>query len=112
MIEVGQTYTSKNGHKWLCIASDGEYAHMRMDGVPHSAAYAFTTDGTNISQCGGDWNIEFAPARETLVVRGGFVTGYLENATVHPEYADHKFTMIIDLVDGVADWDNAKVAAA
>ncbi len=113
MIEVGKTYTSKNGHKWLCVAVDGEYAHMRNADTPQSAAYCFKTDGTNISQCGGDWDIKFEPVREQIEVHGSFnrlSQGYdPEYITIHHTHGDHKFIMTIDMVDGKPDWSSAKL---
>ena len=108
-LTVGETYTSANGHKWLCIAAGDEYAHMQSACDPKSAAYCFTLDGTNLCLGGGVWNIKFEPVVEVLTVQGGFVTGSLENTTVHPNYADHEFTLTINLIDGVPDWTQAKV---
>lgn len=82
-----------------------------MDGVPTSSAYCFKTDGTSIS-LGGEYDVQFEPVRERLVVSGGIATGHLENTTIYPKYADHKFTMTIDMVDGKPDWSSAKLTGA
>ena len=47
-LEVGKTYTSKDGTLWLCIAVNGNIAHMRTNDMPSSTAYVWDTDGTPI----------------------------------------------------------------
>lgn len=113
MIEVGKTYTSKNGHEWLYIAVDGEYAYMAPRDYTRSAAYCFKTDGTNISQGGGDWDVQFEPVREPIEVHGSFDRRHYDRdhdyITFHHDIGDHKFTMTIDMVDGKPDWSSAKL---
>ena len=114
MIEVGGTYTGKNGHKWLCIAVDGEYAYMAPRDYTRSAAYCFKTDGTNISQGGGDWSIYFGPDRRTINVQGSFVMDDIHDVpmTYHHTFGEHIFNMTIDMVDGEPDWSSAKLTGA
>lgn len=113
LIVAGSEYTSYNGHEWKCIFVDGDYAWLAPNGVK-SAAYVFTTDGTNISQGGGEWNIKLAPVVETVKFRGGVRTGYLDNRTLHPDddEVDHKFNMTVEFIDGKPDWSTAKVTEA
>ena len=112
-LTVGKTYTSKNGHEWLCIAVNGEYAHMRMPDNPASSAYCFKADGTNISQGGGEWDIKFEPVRESIEVHGSFDrASHPDYITLHHDMGDHKFIMTIDMVDGEPDWSSAKLTRA
>lgn len=111
MIEVGKTYTSKNGHEWLCIAVDGEYAHMRLPDNPAGSAYCFKADGTNISQGGGGWDIKFGPDRRSITVQGSFVVDDIHDIpmTYHHTFGEYVFNMTIDMVDGKPDWSSAKL---
>ncbi len=105
-LTVGETYISKNGHKWLCIAVDGEYAHMRQADVPASAAYCFKTDGTNISQGGGEWDIKFEPVVEWVDTRFSVST----RNTSRKDGGDNHIAQIrFPLIDGKPDWSSAKL---
>ena len=116
MIEVGKTYTSKNGCEWLCVAVDGEYAYMRTSGITASSAYCFKTDGTNICHGGRDWDVQFEPVRQSIEVHGSFDRRHYDRdhdyITLHHGIGDHKFTMTIDMVDGEPDWSSAKLTRA
>lgn len=111
-IEVGGEYTGYNGHEWKCIAVDGEYAYMRNQDAPYSAAYCFKTDGTNVSQGGGDWDIKFEPVVEWVENdlnydpngRASFYDGHdLEGTNLRIRFP---------LIDGTPDWSQAKVTEA
>ena len=109
-IEVGGKYTSYNGNKWKCIFVDGDSAWLSPDCMK-SAAYVFNTDGTNISQGGGDYNIKFSPVVETVNVKGSFNKAWDSDCfiTLHEMHGDHKFNMTVDFIDGKPDWTTAKV---
>ena len=99
LIVVGEEYTSYNGHDWKCIHVDGDCAWLAPVGEK-SSAYVFKTDGTNISQGGGEWDINFEPVVETVTVVGSINNG------------DHKFYMTVDVIDGTPDWSTAKATGA
>lgn len=64
-ITAGNTYTSINGRKWECIFVRDGKAWMMYDNRP---AYVWNADtGENISQGGGDYNIEFPETRHGTV---------------------------------------------
>ena len=109
-LTVGETYTANNGSKWECIYVRDDKAWMAgiFEGDMNGVGYLFTLDGVSLS-LNDQYNIKFEPVVEVLTVQGGFVTGSLENTTVHPNYADHEFTLTINLIDGVPDWTQAKV---
>lgn len=106
-IQLNQTYTSKNGTKWECIAIKDGIAFLSSGG--EGDAYRFLLNGENLSQGGGMWDIEWEPVIEWVTVQGGFTTGSLENATVHPLYADHKFKLTVAFIDGEPDFTQATV---
>lgn len=106
MIEVGKTYTSKNGYEWLCITVDGEYAYMRASFTPFGTAYCFKTDGTNISQGGGDWDISFPPVEQWITTR--FSVG-VSNRSAPDGVDNHVAYIRFKLVDGEPDWSSAKL---
>ena len=112
-IVVGEEYTSENGHVWKCIYVDGGNAWLAPEGM-ESAAYVFKTDGTNISQGGGEWNIKFEPVVETVTVAGSINKSWVSDGfiTCHALHGDHKFNMTVDVIDGTPDWSTAKVTAA
>lgn len=113
-IVVGGEYTSLNGNEWKCIFVDGDYAWLTSQGSDPSAAYVFTTDGTNISQGGGEWNIKFDPVVETVTVAGSIQKTWDSDGfiTLHELHGDHKFNMTVDFIDGKPDWSTAKVTDA
>ena len=113
LIVSGGEYTSYNGHEWKCIFVDGDYAWLAPDGLK-SAAYVFTTDGTNISQGGGEWNIKREPVAETVTVEGSIDKRWDSDGfiTFHEMRGDHKFNMTVDFIDGKPDWSTAKVTEA
>lgn len=107
-IKVGGKYTSKNGREWECVAVRGDTAWMAAtfnDG-PYGSAYVFKTDGTNISQGGGEWDIEFPPHEEWIDTR-------FSVSTADPDASDgsanHVARIRFKLVDGKADWSTATV---
>ena len=112
-IVVGDEYTSENGIEWKCIYVDGDYAWLTSE-IERSAAYVFNTDGTNISQCGGECDIKFAPVAETVTVDGSINKRYDSDGfiTYHRCIGDHKFNMTVDFIDGKPDWSTAKVTGA
>ena len=69
-LEVGKTYTSENGVEWLCIAVDGNIAHMRNTYDKSSLAYPWSLDGTPVS-IPYEYRIVFEPERGELVLDGG-----------------------------------------
>lgn len=115
-IVVGGEYTSENGNKWKCIHIDGDYAWMAPEGMK-TAAYVFNTDGTNISQGGGDYNIKFEPVVEwvdrmvSISDEGSYHCG---NNTDDPTYGGFAQPVRIrfPLIDGTPDWSQAKVTPA
>ena len=111
-IEAGGEYTSYNGFNWKCIFVDGDRAWMTMD--MKSEAYVFKTDGTNISQGGGDYNIKFESVVETVTVVGSIGKSCVSDGfiTYHELYGDHKFNMTVDFIGGKPDWSSAKVTEA
>jgi hypothetical protein len=66
-LEVGKTYTSENGMDWLCIAVDGDIAHMRYDDMKDSVAYSWRLDGTAI-RLTEEHRIVFEPERGVVVL--------------------------------------------
>jgi hypothetical protein len=68
-LEVGKTYTSENGMDWLCIAVDGDIAHMRYDDMKDSVAYSWRLDGTAI-RLTEEHRIVFEPERGEVVLYG------------------------------------------
>lgn len=105
---VGGKYTSKNGHKWECIAVRGDRAWMAIpsDSGPHGAAYVFKTDGTNVSQGGAEWNIAFPPREKWIDTR--FSVGVSNHSA--PDGTDNYVASIrFKLVDGKPDWSTATV---
>ena len=113
LIVAGGEYTSDSGHEWKCISVDGDYAWLTSVNEK-SAAYVFKTDGTNISQGGGEWNIKFEPVVKTVNVVGGIKRLYNsdEFITFNGHTGDHKFNMTVDFIDGKPDWSTAKVTPA
>lgn len=98
-LEVGGTYTSKNGNKWECIAVKGDVAWLvgvYSDGVTGSA-YSFKLDGTPIclKSSSGEYNIIFPP-----IIEERRIPFYAEGNDVYLTYT---------VKDGVPDWDTAKV---
>ena len=99
---IGQTYQSKNGNKWECIAIKGNVVWLAGDygNGAEGSAYAFELDGTPIC-LGSDadrYRIVFAPV-----------------VTHHDHYAETKHGDVVidyDVIDGKPDWDNAKVTPA
>lgn len=109
MIEVGKTYTGKNGIEWLCIAVDGEYAYMRLPDNPAGSAYCFKTDGTNISQGGGDWDVQFEPVIKTVTRHLDAIetSSYAGHSRFEFEYGSMQLTF--ETIDGVIDWSTARI---
>ena len=105
---VGGKYTSKNGDGWECIAVRGDTAWLSAsdDSGPYGAAYQFKTDGTNISQCGGDWDIAFTPREEWIDTR--FSVG-VSNHSAPDGVDNHVGRIRFKLVDGKPDWSTATV---
>lgn len=108
MIEVGGKYTSKNGYEWECIAVRGDKAWLAIPGDdgPYGAWYQFKTDGTNISQGCGDWDIAFPPREEWVDTRFSVATADHE---ARDGAANHVARIRFKLVDGKADWSTATV---
>lgn len=110
-IEIGKEYTSENGHRWKCIHIDGDYAWLVPVGEK-SAAYVFKTDGANISQGGGEWNIKFEPVVEWVehdlnydkIVHASFYDGHDREGV--------NLRIRFPLIDGTPDWSQAKVTPA
>ena len=110
-IEVGGKYTSVNGNKWKCIFVDGDNAWLAPDGM-QSAAYVFKTDGTNISQGGGEYNIRFEPVVEWVE----YDLNYDPNGCA-AFYDGHdregvNLRIRFPLIDRSPDWSQAKVTPA
>lgn len=112
MIEVGGEYTGENGNGWKCIAVEGEFAYMIMDGGG-TPAYRWTLAGVS-RDLGDDFNIKFAPDVKTVAVAGSINQwlGIDEFITVYKYTGDHKFNMTVDFIDGKPDWSTAKVTGA
>lgn len=105
---VGGKYTSKNGYNWECIAVRGDTAWLAAsDGSrAYGEAYMFKTDGTNISQGGGNYDIEFTPREEWIDTR--FSVGVANHSA--PDGVDsHVARIRFKLVDGKPDWSTATV---
>lgn len=108
-LTVGETYASHNGHKWLCVAVDGDLAWMRQSEIRQSAAYCFKTDGENICQSGGDWDIKFEPVVEWVDTRFSVAT---RNTSKKDGADDHVARIRFPLIDGKPDWSQATVTEA
>lgn len=108
-IVVGGKYTSKNGNKWECIAVGGDNAWLAGagDGGPYGEAYQFKTDGKNISQGGGNWDIAFPPHEEWIDTR--FSVG-VSNHSAPDGTNNHTARIRFKLVYGKPDWSTATVA--
>lgn len=99
-LQVGETYTSRNGSEWECIfVRDGKAWMIGVypDGAKGSA-YEFDIDGT-ASWAGGrgaeGYNIKWGPKRETKR---------------HVIYANgEKRETEFDVVDGAVDWGSLRV---
>lgn len=109
-IVVGGEYTGYNGRKWKCIFVDCDHAWMTMD--MKSEAYVFKTDGTNISQGGGEWNIKFEPVVEWVECDLNYDPN---GCTYFYDGHDREGVNLIirfPLIDGKPDWSQAKVTEA
>lgn len=109
-IKLNETYTSKNGHTWECIAIKGDVAWLAGAG---DDAYRFKLDGTNLRQGGGAWDIKFEPVIDWVtntahlcddggsyhMEAGGSVT-YSSGVTVTIKYP---------MIDGKPDFTQATV---
>jgi hypothetical protein len=106
---VGGKYTSKNGRKWECIAVRGDTAWLASsyDGGLYGAAYQFKTDGENISQDGGNFDIDFPPREEWIDTRFSVATADHE---ARDGAANHVARIRFKLVDGKPDWSTAEVS--
>lgn len=111
-LQVGETYTSKNGDEWECIFVRGDVAWMVgvYSGEVEGSAYAFDIDGTASWACIGaeQYNIKWGPKRETYrqrMIRAK--GGEIREAT---EWERHDFIIEYDLIDGTPDWTTAKVS--
>lgn len=98
-IELGGTYTSKNGHKWKCIGVKGDVAWLAgdySDGL--GTAYRFNLDGTPIChKSHPEYQIIFPPVVEVK----------RESVTV----AGETVTIRYEVIDGVADLSDATIEA-
>ena len=105
---VGGKYTSKNGTEWECIAVRGDTAWLAWssDDGPSGAAYRFKTDGTNICQGGGNWDIAFPPREEWITTR--FPVDF-RNRESPRGFDRHVARIRFKMVDGKPDWSTATV---
>lgn len=62
-IQLNHQYTSKNGQKWECIAIKGDVCWLA-SACGEGDAYRFLTNGENLSQAGGVWDIKWEPVIE------------------------------------------------
>ena len=94
-LTVGESYTSKNGHKWECIAVKGRVAWLASyyNGAADGTAYTFNLDGTSI--CFGLY-----PEYNIIMSR---------TVTVYGAIGENEYTMTVTEIDGKPDWSTAKV---
>lgn len=108
-IQLNETYTSKNGQKWQCIAVRGDTAWL-VAGSGKGAAYTFKLDGTNICQGGGEWDIKWKPVVEWVELPITY-DAKRQNMTGGHLYNDGYVRANINfpLIDGVPDFAQATV---
>ena len=94
-LTVGESYTSKNGDKWECIAVKGHVAWLAgvFTGEVRGTAYSFNLDGNAI--CLGI-NPEYNIIMSRTVIVYGSIGG-------------HEYDMTVTEIDGKPDWSTAKV---
>ena len=91
-IEVGVTYTTREHGQFNCIAVTGTHAWLTVGNA--GTAYVWTIEGKSL--LGGEWDIIFPPHIEVKH----------EAITV----AGKPITIRYEVIDGVADLDNATIA--
>lgn len=104
-LQVGETYTSHNGHSWVAIYEEYDFVWMKSpDG---GAAYVFKKDGTTISMGSNseysiNWEVTKGPIiEEGVVVYGGYQL-YIHNS--RESEVTHSYKITVTTVDGVPDW--------
>ena len=102
-LQVGETYTSYNGHSWVAIYEEDDLVWMKSpDG---GAAYVFKRDGTTISMgSNSGYSINWEATKGPIIEEGVFVGGGY-HLSVHPHSLsciEHKLS--VTTVDGVPDW--------
>jgi hypothetical protein len=93
-LQVGETYTSYNGHSWVAIYEEDDLVWMK-DNV--SVAHVFTKDGTSVSLSSSQkFNINWEVTKGPIIEEGVRV------------YAGHYSPLApyvtVTTVDGVPDW--------
>lgn len=108
-IVIGGKYTSHNGVTWECIGVKGDNAWMASDcgPGPSGAAYSFKTDGTNICQGGGAWNVKWEPVVEWVEDSLCYSS---EDKRVYSTLGDMPLTIRFPLIDGKPDFTQATVS--
>lgn len=107
-IKLNQQYTSKNGHKWECIAVRCDVAWL-VAGNGKGAAYTFKLDGTNICQGGGAFDIKWEPVVEWVEDTLGYDTN---DRHIYSTLGDVKINVSFPLIDGEPDFTQARITRA
>ena len=104
-LQLGETYTSYNGHSWVAIYEEDELVWMKStDG---GAAYVFKRDGTTISMgSNSGYSISWEFTKEPIIEEGVYVTGGFHlGITGKGSYDDILVdNLTVTTVDGVPDW--------
>ncbi len=97
-LQLGETYTSYNGHSWVAIYEEDELVWMKSpDG---GAAYVFKRDGTTISMgSNSGYSINWEVTKEPIIEEG-------VHAHVGAYVTDELYALdaTVTTVDGVPDW--------
>lgn len=107
-IELGETYTTKNGYNMICIAIVGDRAWLAMyDNIgPIGAAYSYNTDGTSVCLGGGEWDVAFKPREEWVDT---LFYGAVRDKDDPNGFKGLDCRIRFKLVDGKPDWSTATV---
>jgi hypothetical protein len=96
-LQVGETYTSYNGHSWVAIYEEDGFVWMK-DNV--GVADVFNKDGTSVSLSSNQkYNINWEATKGPIIEEGVCVWGtvYVANDTCD-------LSATVTTVDGVPDW--------